>query len=65
MVYYTGHGKLKDGTQRISLLEDKEWPLEVEIRNFKNTHSKNAYVWGIFDSCRIINADKSKYHKRG
>ncbi len=65
MVYYTGHGKIHDGTQRVNLLEDKAWPLEVKIRNFKNTHSKNAYIWGIFDSCRIINVDKNKFDKRG
>ncbi len=53
MVYYAGLGKMISGTQRVSLKEDKGWPLEVKIRNFKNKYSKNAYVWGIFDSCRI------------
>ncbi len=65
MVYYTGHGRILDGTQRVSLLENKAWPLETKIRNFKNKHSKNAYAWGIFDSCRIIKDDKTKLDKRG
>ena len=64
MVYYTGHGKIHDGTQRVNLLEDKAWPLEVKIRNFKNTHSKNAYVWGIFDSCRMSGGGGSNLEKR-
>jgi hypothetical protein len=67
MVYYTGHGKIKDGTQRVTILGDKDWPLEVLIRNFKNKHSKNAYLWGIIDSCRIIKVDKDNFdfQKRG
>jgi hypothetical protein len=60
MVYYSGHGKLLNGTQRVSLVEDKRFPLETKIRNFKNKHSKNAYVLGIFDSCRITNAETEK-----
>jgi hypothetical protein len=57
MVYYSGHGKLIHGTQRVSLKGDLGFPLETKIRNFKNKHSKNAYAWGIFDSCRITKAE--------
>jgi hypothetical protein len=64
MIYYTGHGKL-EGTQRVSIVEDKAWPLEAEIRNFKNNNPKNAYLWGIFDSCRIMNGVMTKEKVRG
>jgi hypothetical protein len=60
MVYYSGHGKLLHGTQRLCLKEDKGYPLEAELRNFKKEHSKNAFVWGIFDSCRITEAKSAK-----
>ncbi len=63
MVYYTGHGKLYMGTQRVSLEgnagEITFAPIETMIRNFKNTYSKNAYAWGIFDSCRQTEASKT------
>ncbi len=60
MVYYSGHGRLLHGTQRVSLKENSGFPLETKIRNFKNKHSKNAFVWGIFDSCRITKAETAK-----
>ncbi len=56
MVYYSGHGKLVHGTQRLCLLKDKSFPLETILRSFKKKHSQNAFVWGIFDSCRITGA---------
>jgi hypothetical protein len=63
MVYYTGHGKLYMGTQRVSLEGNAGEiifaPIETMIRNFKYTYSKNAYAWGIFDSCRQTEAGKT------
>jgi hypothetical protein len=53
MVYYTGVCRILNGTQRVGLHDDDNFPLENRIRNFKNKYSKNAYVWGIFDSGRI------------
>ncbi len=55
MVYYSGHGRLNN-TQIVSLHDQKSFALEIEIRNFKNKYPKNAYAWGIFDSCRSSNA---------
>ncbi len=63
MVYYTGHGKIRHGTQRITLFGDSGFPLETKIRNFKNEHSKNAYAWAIFDSCRVVSSDARESEK--
>ncbi len=57
MVYYSGHGKLRHGTQRVTLHGELGFALETKIRNFKNEHSKNAYAWAIFDSCRNVSPD--------
>ncbi len=56
MVYYTGHGRILHGTQRVTLVGTKIYELETKIRNFKNEHSKNAFVWAIFDSCRVVSS---------
>ncbi len=53
MVYYSGHGKIVNATQRITLHDDNGFPLETKIRRFKNEHSKNSFAWAIFDSCRV------------
>ena len=39
MIYYTGHGTIAHGTQRVSLEDEKEYPLEAKIRNFKNDNA--------------------------
>lgn len=49
--YYTGHGGL-NGTQKVCLYDDKDYPMETKIRNFKNEHFQNCYIFGIFDACR-------------
>jgi hypothetical protein len=52
MVYYSGHGKNVNATQRVTLHDDFGFPLEKEIRDFKNKHPLNSFAWAIFDSCR-------------
>ena len=52
MIYYTGHGEISHGTQRACLHDGDMYPLETNIRNFKNAHSKNCVVFGVFDACR-------------
>ncbi len=65
MVYYSGHGTLLHGTQRVSLHDCDNFALEIVIRNFKNRYSKNAYAWQIFDSCRSSAAPISERVKAG
>ena len=35
------------------------YDLEGEIRSFRSNYSKNSYVWGIFDACRVSNHENS------
>jgi hypothetical protein len=56
MVFYAGHGNLTYGTQHVSLHDNDSYELEIKIRNFKNDFVKNAYVWGVFDTCRSVQA---------
>ncbi len=60
MVFYAGHGSLTHGLQRVTLHDDHDYGLDVEIRNFKNKYWKNVYAWGIFNSCRMTEAPEDQ-----
>jgi len=45
---------IKKGTQRVCLADDQSYPLEARIRNFKNKHSANCFVFSVFDTCRVV-----------
>lgn len=30
------------------------YQLEIKIRNFRNTHPDNSFVFGVFDCCRNV-----------
>lgn len=52
-VYYTGHGHIKNATQRICLYDDDAYQLEQRLRSFKNKNASNCFAIGIFDTCRV------------
>ena len=54
LIYYTGHGDISGGTQRVFLHDGSKYPLETKIRNFKNDNSENCVVFGVFDACRDV-----------
>jgi hypothetical protein len=58
LVCYSGHGALLHGTNHV-LLPDAErdfvcFQLEIMIRNFRNTHPDNSFIFGVFDCCRNV-----------
>jgi len=55
--FYSGHGCNHKSYQFVSLY-DGIYPLELEIRRFKNAFPDNSYNVGFFDSCRSATGAK-------
>ena len=56
VVYYSGHGTSVHQNTEVIIKDDQNeivsYPLAVKVRNFRNNHPKNAFVFAIFDCCR-------------
>ena len=66
-VYYSGHGSLEKGTSWAYLPVGGgnrrfiEYPLEHRIREFRNKHPSNSFVFGVFDSCQNVTGLADRY----
>ena len=58
VVFYSGHGALIAGTNHVYIPDGENsflfYPLEVSIRNFRNTNPYNSFILGVFDCCRNV-----------
>jgi len=64
-VYYSGHGILLGGLQRVCIHDDEEYPLEKQMRDFKNENAENAFVFAVVDTCRSVPGIKKSEEVRG